>query len=92
MLKHIILDIILFLSIIICPWWVSTFFALFLLYYLRFFNEIILFGVVMDIFYGNFSPLLTDGFHLFSYKFTIFFLILLLFSFFVKKRLKFYSQ
>lgn len=87
-MKRLILNILLFLFIITCPWWVSVLFALFILYYLRTFNEIILYGLVMDILYGRFSP----HFHLFDYKFTLFFLLLLLSSLFIKKRLKFYSR
>jgi hypothetical protein len=88
MIKHLILDLILFLTIIICPWWGSVIFALFLLYYLKFFNEIVIFGLITDIFYGSFSA----TFNLWDYKFTLLFLVLLLSSFFIKKRLKFYNR
>ena len=88
MIKHIIFDILLFLFVIACPWWVTTLFAVVILYYLRSFNEVILFGLMMDILYGNFSP----GFHVMDYRFTLLFLILLLSSFFIKKRLKFYNK
>lgn len=79
-MKRLILNIILLAVIITCPWWVSVLLALALLYYLKHFNEIILYGFIMDILYGK-------G----DYKFTVIFLILLLSSFFIKKRLKFYS-
>ena len=88
MIKHIILDILLLLVIIICPWWGSVIFALFLLYYLKSFNEIILFGLVIDIYYSHFSL----SFNIFDYRFTLIFLVLLLSSFFIKKRLKFYNR
>jgi len=80
-MKNLIFGIILFLSIIILPWWVSALFAIFLLYYLKHFNEIIIFGLIMDIYYGQST-----------YYFTLFALILLLSSFFIKKRLKFYAR
>jgi len=88
MIKHIILDLILFLVIILCPWWVSVLLAIGILYYLISFNEIILFGLIMDIYYGKLSP----EFHILNYTFTIVFLILLLSSIFIKKRLKFYNR
>jgi len=88
MIKRIILNILLFLFIIICPWWLSVIFAVVILYYSRIFNEIILFGLMMDILYGNFS----SNFNIMDYKFTLLFLILLLASFFIKKRLKFYNR
>ena len=88
MLKHIILDALLFISVIICPWWVTVILAVGILYHLRFFNELVLFGLMMDILYGNF----TSNLHPLDYKFTIFFIVLLLSSFLIKKRLKFYSK
>jgi len=91
-MKRIILDIVFFLVILIFPWCVSVLFALFLLYYFKSFNEIILFGLVIDILYDKYAPGVWDIFHFFGFKFTFFFLILLFISFFVKKRLKFYSD
>ena len=88
MIKHIILDILLFLFVVTCPWWVTVLFALVILYYLKSFNEIVLFGLLMDIYYGRFSP----SFHVTDYKFTLLFLILLVSSLFIKKRLKFYNK
>ena len=87
-MKHLILDIILFMVILLLPWWVSVLGAIFLLYYFRSFNEIVLFGVLMDILYGRFS----SGFHPLDYRFTLLFLALLLTSFVIKKRLKFYGS
>jgi hypothetical protein len=80
-MKHLIFDIILFIVILTCPWWVSALLAVFLLYYLCTFNEIVIFGLFMDILYGQ-------G----NYTFTIVFLVLLISSFYIKKRLKFYSK
>lgn len=88
MIKHITLGILLFLFIITCPWWVTVIFALVILYYLKSFNEIVIFGLLMDIMYGNFSA----HFSIWDFKFTLFFLILLLSSFFIKKRLRFYLK
>ena len=62
--------------------------AVAILYYLKHFNEIIPFGLILDIYYGQFSP----TFNPWDYKFTILFTILLLTSFFIKKRLKFYMK
>jgi hypothetical protein len=87
-MKRIILNIILFISIIICPWWVSVILALAILYYLKNFPEIILYGLLLDIYYGK----LSSTFHIFDYRFTLLFLILLLSSFYIKKRLKFYDR
>ncbi len=80
-MKRLIFNILLFVAILICPLWLSFIFALFILYYLKSFNEIFLYGFMMDIVYAN-------G----SHRFTIFFVIMLLLSFFIKKRLKFYSK
>jgi hypothetical protein len=88
MIRHLILDILLFLAILVFPWWVSVFLATFLLYYLKSFNEIVLFGLIMDIYYGRFS----STFNLFDYRFFLVFLVLLLSSFYFKKRLKFYHR
>jgi hypothetical protein len=88
MLKRIIFDILLFISAIAAPWWFTGIFSIAILYYFKNFNEIILFGLVMDILYGR----LADTFHWYDYRFTLFFLILLLTSFFIKKRLKFYDK
>jgi len=88
MIKRIIFDILLLLSAIVCPWWFTGIFSIVVLYYFRTFNEIILFGLIMDILYGRLSA----TFHWWDYKFTLFFLILLLSSIFIKKRLKFYSR
>jgi hypothetical protein len=88
MLKRIILNILLFVSILVLPWWVSVFLALAVLYYLRSFNEIVVYGLVWDILYGKFSP----TFQILDYRLTLLFLFFLLSSFFIKKRLKFYDR
>lgn len=88
MLKRIIFDILLFISAIMAPWWFTGIFSIAILYYFKSFNEIILFGLVMDIIYGR----LSETFHWYDYRFTVFFLILLLTSYYIKKRLKFYNK
>jgi len=88
MLKRIIFDILLFLSAIACPWWFTGIFSIVILYYFKSFNEVILLGIIMDILYGRLSA----AFHWWDLKFTIFFVILLLTSIFIKKRLKFYNK
>lgn len=88
MLKRIIFDILLFLFVITCPQWVTVIFAFVILYYFKSFNEIVLFGLILDIYYGGFH----STFHIMDYKFTLLFLILLFSSYFIKKRLKFYSR
>jgi hypothetical protein len=88
MLKRIVFDILILISAIVCPWWFTALFSIAILYYFKTFNEIILFGLVMDILYGRVSA----NFHFWDYRFTLFFLILLLISFVIKKRLKFYNR
>ena len=84
-MKRIIFDVLLFLIVIIFPWWVSVLFGLFILYYLKSFFEFVLFGLLLDICYGTFSY----PFNVLEYKFTLLFLVLLLSSFFIKKRIRF---
>ncbi len=88
MLKRIIFDVLLFISALTCPWWFTALFSIAILYYFKNFNELILFGLIMDILYGRLSA----NFHWWDYKFTVFFLILLISSIYIKKRLKFYSK
>jgi hypothetical protein len=88
MIKHLLFDLVLLLTILICPWWLSVFLALVTLYYLNSFYEMILFGLLLDIFYSQFS----FSFNPSDYKFTFLFLFLFLSSFYIKKRLKFYNK
>ena len=88
MTKHILLDILLFFILITCPWWVTVLFAIFVLFSLKSFHEIILLGLIMDIYFGSFS----QPFRFWDYKFTLFFILLLLASFFIKKRLRLYLR
>ena len=81
-------ELLLLLIIIICPWWFALFFAIFNLYYFKFFNEIIIFGLLMDILYGKTFV----NFNLVDYHFTIFCLIALISSFYIKKYLKYYNK
>jgi hypothetical protein len=88
MIKRIVFDVLLLLSAIACPWWFTGIFSIVILYYFKTFNEVILFGVIMDILYGGLSA----TFNWWDYKFTLFFLLLLITSYFIKKRLKFYNK
>jgi len=85
---RIISDILIFLSIIILSWWMSIIIIIFFLYRFRSFNEVVIFGLIMDIFYGKSSA----SFNLWDYRFMIFCLIALLSSFYIKKYLKFTAE
>ncbi len=61
MLKRIILDILLFLSVLFAPWWVSVLLALIFMIYFRNFIEIIIAGFIIDILYGNGQMYFTVG-------------------------------
>jgi hypothetical protein len=88
MIKRIILELAFLMIIILLPVWVSILLGLALLYYFRSFNEIVVFGFIMDIYYSQISV----SFNLFDYKFTILALIMLFISFYLKKFLKFYNK
>lgn len=85
MIKHLLIDIIFFVLIIILPYWLTVLLAIFLLFYFKNFNEIIIFGFIMDLYYSDFGI----PFNIFDYKFTLLFFFLLILSFYFKKRLKF---
>ncbi len=88
MIKKIISDIVLFLVILLCPWWLSIILGVALLFYFKSYSEIVLFALIMDIYYAKLAP----SFNIFDYKTTLFFIVLLIISHFVKKHLKFYSN
>jgi hypothetical protein len=88
MMKRIIFDILLLISVIVCPWWFTVIFAIATLYLFKSFNEVIFFALIMDILYGQIS----STFYWSDYKFTVFFIIILITSFFIKKYLKFYNK
>ncbi len=88
MIKKIISDTVLFLVILLCPWWLSVILGVALLFYFKNYSEIVLFGLIMDIYYTKLAP----SFNIFDYKITLFYLVLLIASYFIKKRLKFYSN
>lgn len=88
MIKKVALNIILFFVILLLPWWVSVILGIALLFYFKNYSEIIVFGLIMDIYYAKLAP----SFNIFDYKLTLFFLTLYIFSHFLKKRLKFYAE
>ena len=87
-MKRILLDIILLLVIIMLPWEVSVLVGLFILFYLKSFTEFILFGLILDIFHSGVSLQSNIS----AYRFTLAFIVIFLISYFLKKRLKFYSR
>ena len=53
MLKRIILDLLLFLSILLfVPWWATVFFAVVLAFYFKHYYELIVVGFIIDALYG----------------------------------------
>jgi len=86
MYKRVILDLLLFLFVITCPWWVTVLATIFLLFYFRTFNEIIIFGFLMDMYYGNLHLV----FKVYDYRFTIAAIIVLIFASLIKRRIKYY--
>jgi hypothetical protein len=88
MIKKTVLNIILFFVIILCPWWLSVALGIALLFYFKNYSEVIVFGLIMDIYYAKLAP----SFNIFDYKLTLFFIILYFISHFLKKRLKFYAE
>jgi len=87
-MKRVILDLLFLIIVIACPWWVSVLFGIAVLYYFKTYYEVIIFGLLLDIYYGHFST----TFHLQDYRFTILFVVLWIFSHYIKKRLKFYAR
>ncbi len=85
-MKKFLSDILLFLVILFCPWWLAAMLGIFLLFYFKTYNEIILFGLIMDIYYSKLAP----SFSLLDYKNTLISLLLLIVAHLIKKRLKFY--
>jgi len=77
-----------FLFVITCPWWLTALAALFFLFYQKSYFEIIIVGFLMDVYYGSFHANFTWS----DYRFTLWAVVLLVVSIFLKKRLKFYSE
>jgi len=76
----------LFISFYLLPWWFSFVFAIILIFSFNFFIESVVFGYLLDTIYGA-SGLTFLGI---SHFFLVFFVILFLISFWIKKMLKFY--
>lgn len=88
MIKRIIIDILLLLSVFFWGPILPVIGALFFLYYFESFYEIMFVGLIIDVLYG--SPLSSLGG--FSHTMTFIAVVLLISSFFIKKKLKFYSN
>ncbi len=84
-MKRIVADIILFLSLLLFPWWVSLLLGLFLAFQFRNFYEIILAGLSLDLLFDGSA----GGFHFF---FLVLFFGAFLVSFLVKEKLIFYTE
>lgn len=88
MLKRIIFDVILFLSIVaFAPWWVVVIFAIALTFYFPNYYEIIVAGVLLDAIYGTPQTLFFDSALFFSLGFLIIFLLVNI----LKKRIIYYN-
>jgi hypothetical protein len=87
-MKRLILDVILSLSIIFLPWWVSVTLALWFIFIFDYYWEAVLAGATIDTLYGMSQNSLSWLSHLFFLGL----LIVLLISFPLKSRLKYYSD
>lgn len=85
MASRIFLNVLIFLSILFFPWWITAFFALILLFSFEA-AEVIIWGLLIDTLYG--IPL-AIFFH-FTFVFTLLFMILFFVVQILKKRLVFY--
>ncbi|HEY4490058.1 MAG TPA: hypothetical protein VJC12_02275 [Candidatus Paceibacterota bacterium] len=77
-LKRIFIDILLFVSVFIAPWWFTVILGFILVFLFENFYEVLIIGLIIDSLYGAHSL-----------TWTIAFSLLFLFSLFVKKHLKF---
>lgn len=85
MATRIILNILLFASILFLHWWVSIFIALILLVLHKSY-ELVLWGIFADSLYSS-----VDGLFGIQFIFTLIFILILLISIPVKKRVIFYG-
>jgi len=87
MLKRIILDIILFISLVaFVPWWLVVIFAIALSFYFPNYYEIIIAGILLDALYGAPQALFFNLTPFFSVASLIFFLLTSL----LKKKMIYY--
>jgi len=55
--RRIIVDVLIFLSIFIAPWWLSVFFISILFFIFKPFYEGLLFGLTIDLLYSNYREI-----------------------------------
>lgn len=87
MVSRIIFTILFFLSIFLFPWYITVFFALALVIVAPGY-EIIIGGLIIDFIYGAVVP----SFYTSPFSFTVFFGLIYIGSYFIKKRLVFYQD
>jgi len=85
MFTRILLNLLIFSSILFLPWWMTLFVVLVLLFALEA-PEVLVWGLFIDVLY---SVPLVLFFH-FTFVFTFLFFVLFLFTKYLKKRLVFY--
>lgn len=86
MIFRIVFNILMFLSVLFLPWWVTVIVAMVFLSKFKAY-EIIFWGVFVDILYSASVP----SFLNIEYLFTITFIVLLIISHYLKRRLMFYD-
>ena len=86
--KRCIAGVLLFISVVVFPWWVSFVAALVLLFYCNRYYEAICAAFVFDLLYGVPLPM----FFSFSFLFTLIMAVLFFVIEFLKPYLKFYSS
>lgn len=86
MVFRIVFNILMFLSVLFLPWWVTVIVAMVFLSKFKAY-EIIFWGVFADILYNASVP----SFLNIEYLFTITFIVLLIISHYLKRRLMFYD-
>jgi len=96
---RILFNIFLFVSIFLCPTYLSFLFIIISVFILRNFFESFIFSFLLDILYGSKNVILLNSGSIhesivglfYTYKFTFLVLFILLISYPLKKMLKFYS-
>jgi hypothetical protein len=83
-IKRIGVDLFLVFALFFLPWWATLVLGVVFTFYLAFFPEVLLLGLLLDVLYGQ-------GGHeiAFGYPITIFVSIIFVFSFWAKERLMF---
>ncbi len=83
-----IFGLIILISILFGPWWLTWVLAILLLFYYPVYYEIIAWGIIYDSLYGVSLP----EFWNIKYIFTIFSIVIFIISLFIKKRLIVYES